>query len=27
LDTPPGKSRKLTLQEVQLIKNKYSHWT
>ncbi|MCW8804887.1 MAG: rRNA pseudouridine synthase [Ignavibacteriaceae bacterium] len=25
LDTPPGKSRKLTLQEVQLIKNKYSH--
>ena len=25
LDMPPGKSRNLTLQEVQLIKNKYSH--
>lgn len=26
LDMPPGKSRNLTLQEVQLIKNKYTHW-
>jgi 23S rRNA pseudouridine2605 synthase len=25
LDVPPGKSRNLTLQEVQLIRNKYSH--
>jgi len=25
LDMPPGKSRNLTLQEVQLVKNKYSH--